>query len=98
MSEGIPIPEAIPNDEEIKAKKVALEERLKSSPDLINDSGFRTEIIAWVDESQRWVTSVGTARANIVHNLRLMDLYRAGGDMDTALSSARHAYFMATAE
>jgi hypothetical protein len=41
------------------------------------------------------VTAENTVRANIVHNLRVMDLLRTGGKLEEATSAAREAYYLA---
>lgn len=55
-------------------------------------------IRVWTTESLRVSESDGTMRAKIIHNLRLMDFYRAGGKNEEALELATDAYKSALKE
>ena len=86
----------ISSGEKIKEKKLKVEEHIKQfgfdhpkSADMLK---------TWVLESEQWVEAENTTRASIIHNLRVMDLVRVGGNMELATEMALDAYRMATKE
>ncbi len=84
------------SSEKIKEKKLVVEDYIKKYGfDTPHSMGLLED---WVRESMKWVNAEGTPRANIIHNLRVMDLLRTGGKMDEARAAARDAYNMATSE
>lgn len=88
--------EAAQSSEEIKARHRAVEVFIQKygfdshhSQDLMDE---------WIQYSKKWVAAEGTPRAQIIHNLRVMDLLRAGGRMNDAVEVAEDVYDAALAE
>lgn len=91
--EGIP---HFTSSEEIKIKKEALEKKIAEKG--LDYPEVKTEMEEWISQSEAWVTRENTSKANIIHNLRVMDLYKAGGNMESARIMARDACFVASDE
>jgi hypothetical protein len=68
----------------------------------INKNGLNKFAISLVEEwkaqSLRWVESTGEKRAQMVHNLKLMDMYTAGSDTDMVMQIGRETYDVAVKE
>ncbi len=79
--------------EEIKKNKLAVEKYIETYG--FEDSRSAELMEEWIVQSMRAVTAENTVRANIIHNLRVMDLLRAGGKVEDATKAAMEAYYLA---
>ena len=64
----------------------------------LSDSFSVELLLEWTAQSLRWVSLVGTERARIIHDLRVMDLTKAGGDIEKARAMALDSYRSAVKE
>ncbi len=88
---------------ELQSQKMAdLAFRVDVITKYINKNGLNKFAISLVEEwkaqSLRWVESTGEKRAQMVHNLKLMDMYTAGSDTDMVMQIGRETYDVAIKE
>jgi hypothetical protein len=79
--------------DEIKKNKLAVEKYIETYG--FEDARSAELMEEWIVQSLRAVTAENTVRANIIHNLRVMDLLRVGGKIEEATNAAREAYYLA---
>lgn len=83
-------------------KMVDLAFRVDVITKYINKNGLNKFAISLVEEwraqSLRWVESTGEKRAQMVHNLKLMDMYTAGSDTDIVMQIGKETYDIAVKE
>ncbi len=77
----------------IKKNKLAVQKYIETYG--FEDARSAELMEEWIVQSMKAVTAENTVRANIVHNLRVMDLLRTGGKLEEATSAAREAYYLA---